>query len=183
MLVGLAVLVTAAVMAPLASPGVTRGDAEAVLNAYTTGGRTIESLGLDRTNGAPASGFVAQIRPFSGSEWDGAHVCQDDWHAILVAWFDGNEVGGPQATVPEIRARIAAVTLSMTLNGAPLETKRTATKAFLQTRYQNVFGFQQGTVVKLAPGTYTLALHISDPVFGDFDEPGITFYVDAAACG
>lgn len=176
-----AALVTAAVMAPLAFASVTRGEAEAVLNAYTTGGRTIESLGPDRSNGAPAAGFVAQIRPFAGTPWDGAHVCADDWHAILVANFDGNEIGGPQSTVPEIKARIAAVTVSFTLNGAPLETTRTATKRFLQSRFQDVFGFQQGTVVKLAPGTYTLGVQFSDPLFGDF-ATGITFFVDAAAC-
>jgi hypothetical protein len=180
-LAGIAVLVTAAAMAPLASPAVTRGDAEAVLNAYTTGGRTIESLGPDRSNGAPAAGFVAQIRPFAGTPWDGAHVCADDWHVIVAAWFDGNEIGGPQSTVPEIKARIAAVTMSYTLNGAPLETTRTATKRFLQSSFQDVFGFQQGTVVKLAPGTYTLGVHFSDPLSGEFDN-GITFYVDEAAC-
>ena len=111
-------------------------------------------------------------------------MCSDDWHAILAAWFDGNEVGGPQSTVPEIKARVAAITISFTLNGEPLETKRTPIKRFMQrpeSPFQDVFGFQQGTVVKLPPGTYTLSAHFTDPVFGDFDE-GITFFLEEAAC-
>jgi hypothetical protein len=183
MLVAIAALATAALVAPLALAAVTRGEAQAVLNGYPTAGRTIFFQGSERSNGAPARG-AAEIRPFAGTPWDGAHYCKDDWHAIVAAWFDGNEIGGPQSTVPEIRDRLAQVTVSYTLNGNPLETTRTAIRPFLHTSHlglEDAFAFQQGTVIKFAPGTYTLVVHFSDPVFGDFDT-GITIYVDEAAC-
>ena len=186
-LVALVAIVAVAAIVPVASAAVSRGEAEAVLEAFTTGGRTIVFHASERSNGAPGDflGSHGAIRPFAGSPWDGAHYCKDDWHAILLAVFDGNEIGGPQAKVPAIRARLAGVAMAFTLNGVPLETARGAVKSFHEAAnfgLQDAFGFQQGTVVKLGPGTYQLAVSVTDPIYGDFED-GITFFVDAASCG
>ena len=71
---------------------ISRGEAESVLHAFGNGGRTV--VQHNRTGeGAPADHFGSHgsIRPFSGSEWDGAHFCADDWHVIVIA--DGDAPG------------------------------------------------------------------------------------------
>jgi hypothetical protein len=94
---------------------INRGDAEAVLNAFGTGGRVILANG-QTVDASPADdkGTHGSIRPFAGSPWDGAHFCAEDWHVILLAWFDGGDKG----TFNRQRAEeiIAPVTFSFTLD-------------------------------------------------------------------
>jgi len=184
-LLAAAALIAATAFAPLASAAVTRGEAEAVLHAYPTGGRAI----LDQAGGsvgAPAdfSGSHGAIRPISGTPFDGAHFCADDWHAVVIAFIDGNGIGLPQDPVTAIRARLDSAVASFTLNGLPLETTRGATTPFHgadELGGTDLFAFQQGTVMKLPVGTYTLAVHETSPIYGDIDD-GITFFVDTASC-
>jgi len=71
---------------------ITRGDTEAVLNAFG-GGRRAVLLHSKTAEGATADFFGSHgsIRPFAGSPWDGAHFCADDWHVILIADIEGGE--------------------------------------------------------------------------------------------
>ena len=58
---------------------ITRGDVEAVLNAFGGGGRAV-LLHSETAEGAQADflGTHGSIRPFAGSPWDGAHFCAEE---------------------------------------------------------------------------------------------------------
>jgi choline dehydrogenase-like flavoprotein len=63
---------------------ITQGDAQAIFEAFGTGGRVIVANGTT-TQAAPADFFGSHgsIRPFD--QWDGQHFCAEDWHVILIA--------------------------------------------------------------------------------------------------
>jgi hypothetical protein len=161
---------------------ITKGDVEAVFNAFGNGGRAV--LAHSRTaEGAPAdeTGVHGSIRPFAGSVWDGAHFKADDWHVILIADFEG---GDRTFTHNEAKDIIDGLRIDFTLDGAPLPTTRTPVKRFLDP--PPVFGFeeayyaQQGRIMapgELARGTHTLDLRVTDPAGGVLTD-GITFVVE-----
>jgi hypothetical protein len=62
--------------------------------------------------------------------WSGRHVCALDWHVINVAAIEGNAVGQSR-TNAEIRDLLSQIELDITLDGAPLDTTRTAIARFL----------------------------------------------------
>jgi hypothetical protein len=63
---------------------VSRGQAEAVLNAGPSGGSAIRNRSGGVLRGAPADNEVrAAIRPYEGSKWDGRHFCAEDWHLLV----------------------------------------------------------------------------------------------------
>jgi len=167
---------------------ITRGDAEAVLNAFGTGGRVILANG-HTAEAAPADflGSHGSIRPFQGSAWDGRHFCAEDWHVILVAWFDGGD-----ASFDHQRAEAALdpVTISFTLDGAALATTRTAIKPFHDPPpaygFERAWYFQVGKVMApgdLSVGQHQLAARFTDPTSGMDESDGITFFIDAAGTG
>jgi hypothetical protein len=165
---------------------ITRGDAEAVLNAFGTGGRIILRNG-QTTEASPADflGSHGSIRPFHGSPWDGAHFCADDFHVILVAFIDGGDASfGPQ----EARASLDPVTISFTLDGTALPTDRTTIKPLHDTQsfgLERAWYFQQGKVMRpdeLSVGQHTLSVQFTDPA-GLNDSDAITFSIDAAGTG
>lgn len=168
-------------------PGrITRGDAEAVLNAFGTGGLVILRRKGETAEAAPADflGSSGSIRPFRDSAWDGRHFCAEDWHVILVGWIDGGDAsfGHQQA-----EAAFDSVTISFTLDGAELSTTRTAIKPFNDPErfgLERAWYFQQGKVMApddLSVGQHELSVRITDPT-GVFDD-GITFFIDAAGTG
>ena len=160
---------------------ITRGDAQAVLNAFGNGGRAV--LQHSRTGeGAPADFFGSHgsIRPFSSSPWDGAHFRADDWHVIVIADIEGGDASFGH---PDAAAIIDALTIEFVLDGAPLATTRTAVKRFLD---PGLFDFdvayyaQQGRLMApgdLAVGNHTLSVTVTGPS-GAFQD-AITFFVDA----
>jgi len=163
---------------------ITQGDARAVLNAFGTGGRVITAKG-HTVEASPADfqGSHGSIRPFPGSAWDGRHFCAEDWHVIVVAWFDGGDASFDRQRAEEV---IAPVTISFTLDGAPLETTRTPIKIFHNPppQFERAWYFQQGRIMSpddLSVGehqvSYTLA-HTPDP--SDEGTEGITFFIDPA---
>jgi hypothetical protein len=165
---------------------ITRGDVQSVFEAFGNGGRAV--LQHSKTaEGAPADFFGSHgaIRPFAGSPWDGAHFCSDDWHVILIADIEGGDASFKQQAAADI---IDGLTISFTLDGAPLATSRTAVKRFndpQQFGLQVAYYAQQGRIMSpadLAPGRHDLAVRISDPSGSVFDD-GITFFVDAAGTG
>src|SRR5689334_15229963 len=104
----------------------TKGDAEAVLNAFGNGGWAVLNHSPAAV-GSPAQGLPGPvaIRPFSGTPFDGAHYCALDWHTILIADFED----GPYRAAAAI---IADQRVSFTLDGAALATTQTPVKRFLR---------------------------------------------------
>jgi hypothetical protein len=65
---------------------VSRGDAETIFKAGHAGVVIMGHAGVVR--GAPADiDLRAAIRPYADSEWDGRHLCAEDWHVLVAAWF------------------------------------------------------------------------------------------------
>jgi hypothetical protein len=165
---------------------ITQGDARAVLNAFGTGGRVILANGRTvEASPADDKGTHGSIRPFPGSAWDGRHFCAEDWHVILVAWFDGGDGNFDRQRAEEA---IAPVTISFTLDGQPLETTRTPIQPFLrpppQFGFERAWYFQQGRIMSpddLSVGehqvSYTLA---NTPNPSESGTEGITFFIDPA---
>ena len=117
--------------AEAARPGGQRIHAQASFHAFITGGQAIAGHQLDAP-GAPTYGgddSPTTLRPFD--PWNRRHVCESDWILLVVANFDGNFDGMEPRTNAEILANLDATTVEMTLDGAPLDTDRTASKRFV----------------------------------------------------
>ena len=166
---------------------ITRGDVEAVLNAFGGGGRAV-LLHSKTAEGAPADffGTHGSIRPFAGSPWDGAHFCAEDWHVILMADFEGGDGSFKHADAEHI---MDGLDVSFTLDGAPLPTTRTAIKRFLnpdQFGLQVAYYFQQGQIMSpadLSIGSHRLEVTIVDATGQQSFQDGITFFIDAPGTG
>src|SRR4029450_4709 len=105
----------------MANPSrVTRGDAQAVLNAFPNAGRIIRRNEVARFNTPADPEVKATIRPFSGSIFDGRHYCVEDWHVIVVAEIAG---GDHSFSEQDRRARLKPSTLTFTLCGAHRPTR------------------------------------------------------------
>jgi hypothetical protein len=100
---------------------VSRGNAEAVLNAGPSGGSAILNRSGGVLRGAPADNEVrAAIRPYEDSKWDGRHFCAEDWHLLVAGWF----VGGDRSfTNQQARAELDATTIQLVLDGKELDTQ------------------------------------------------------------
>jgi hypothetical protein len=166
---------------------ITRGDAEAVLNAFGTGGRVILAGGRT-VDAGPVDFFGSHgsIRPYQGSPWDGRHFCAEDWHVILAGWIDGGDDTFNRQRAEKV---IGPVTISFTLDGDALETTRTPIKPFLDPPadfgLERAWYFQQGKIMSpddLGVGQHELSARFSDPITGVFDT-GIPFFIDAAGTG
>jgi hypothetical protein len=169
---------------------VTRGDAEAVLHAGATGGATLLDVpgGLV---GAPLDNvedLQVSIRPYSGSPWDGHHYCVEDWHVILVLWFEG---GDETFKIQDAKALLDPISMQFELDGATLNTERTAVSRFQNEALLAEFGlvqgyvFQQGAIMSpeaLAVGEHTLSWTVTSPNFEAFTMT-TTFYIDPAGTG
>ena len=166
---------------------ITRGDAEAVLNAFGGGGRAV-LLHSKTAEGAPADfdGSHGSIRPFAGSPWDGAHFCAEDWHVILIADIEGGDTSFKHDDAESI---MNGLDISFTLDGAPLATTRTAIKRFLnpgQFGLQVAYYFQQGQIMSpadLSVGSHRLDVTIVDASGQQNFQDGITFFIDAPGTG
>jgi hypothetical protein len=166
---------------------VTKGDAEAVFQAFGNGGWTILQHSHVIAQGAPADGLLdgpVVVRPFCDL-FDGKHYCALDWHDILVAVWDG---GDRTYRRQDFDALAAATSIAFSLDNRPLATARTASKPFQKD--VSAFGvttawcFQQGRVMSpasLAVGAHSLALTESDPYGSDAES--LTFYIDAPNTG
>jgi hypothetical protein len=165
-----------------ASVRITKGDVEAVLHAFTTGGRTVLS------HRSATAGFLAAPADFHGSNgairpfpaWDGLHVCGDDWHVLVIALFDG---GDRSYTMQDAKSYLSQVDALFSLDGKPVSTTRTSIKRFLDpvsVGYDEAYGLQVGSIMApgdLGVGAHSLQVHVVDPVYGDA-QLNITFSVD-----
>ena len=166
--IGVAAL-AAAVVAPAqaASVRVTKSEANALL----------------RTFGA-SSFNPAVIRPFSGTPSDGRHFCGEDWHTVLHSSVEG---GDASFTKNDAAVILNATSVSFTLDGSALASKRTRIKSVpdpSQFGFVNAYFFNQGRVLSpdaLAVGQHELSVRIVDSS-GTFEDR-ITFFIDAAGTG
>jgi len=167
---------------------ITEGDVEAVLYGFLTGGRVILSRGNGQSGvfAAPADdiGSKGAIRPFA--PWDGAELCVEDWHVIVLGMFDG---GDSSYTYEDASAYLSQVEVSFVLDGKALASTRTAVRRFLDPGvfgFEEAYGMQVGTILApeaLGIGEHDLTVHVADS-YGDFDA-AITFSVEdegAPAC-
>ena len=136
---------------------ITEGDCRAILNAFGNGGRAILLRG-GTAEGAPADflGSHGSIRPFD--HWNNRHFCQEDWHVILIAMFDG---GDRTYTMQQFQEGADRTEVRFTLDGQSLETVRTAVRHFEGTLFgfEEAYYFQQGRIMSpndLAVGDHRL---------------------------
>ena len=166
----------------MANPSrVTRGDAQAVLNAFPNAGRIIRSHKIVETTPADPE-LKASIRPFSGSTFDGRHYCVEDWHVIVVAEIAG---GDNSFSHQDAAAELNPITLTFTLDGAELPTNRGPVKRFLDPApLDKAYFFQQGALLSpsdLSVGSHSVS-YTEDSPSGHF-ESSITFFIDPAGQG
>ena len=110
------------------SKRISRGDVQAVLEAFGSGGWAVRNHSAV-VLGAPADqlGNHGAIRPLA--PWDGRHFCAEDWHVIVVAGIVGGDASFTRNDAEEIMSKID---LRFVLDGVALDTTRTAVKRFLQ---------------------------------------------------
>ena len=175
-----------ALPAQATSTRITQGDAQSVFEAFGGGGWAI-LLHSSVARGGPADFFGSHgaIRPFSGSPWDGAHFCAEDWHVILAADIEGGDASFTRSDAERIMNGIVA---SFTLDGTVLPTTRTAIKRYLNPGLLGVqvaYYFNQGRIMSpadLSIGSHHLVATASDPSGQTFQDE-ITFFIDAPGTG
>jgi hypothetical protein len=163
---------------------VSRGDAEAVLRAAAAGVVAKSHAGVVR--GAPADiDLRAAIRPYADSPWDGRNFCAEDWHVLVAAWFLPID---ESHTVQQVKDELAATTIRLVLDGAELDTERTAIRRMPEQpegfEEAEGFVFQQGKIVapgELSVGSHTFAYTATSPI--DSDASQITFIIDSPGTG
>ena len=158
-----------AVPAQAASTSITQKDAKQVLQGVGE---------------ADVLGSRGAIRPLSGSPWDGAHFCAEDWHVVLFSWVEGGDASFTRKDAERI---FSGISLSFTLDGAALPTTRTTIKRVEDpARFgaEEAWFFNQGRVMSpadLSVGQHELSVTIGTP--SGTAEDGITFFIDAAGTG
>ncbi len=171
--------------ASAASGLVTKGDAEAILHAWTSGGGI-----LFHEHAVP--GFAdfprATITPLSFHS--GTHYCVDDWHVVRIAI--ANSVDNVDFfTKEQVIADLEATTVTLTLDGMTLPAIRTPIIMLNAADQQRLgfpgptFAFQTGSILSpdaLSVGDHTAGLVVTDPVFGTFQDAS-TFTVDPSGTG
>jgi hypothetical protein len=162
-----------------ASPDrISRGEAQAVLNAAGTGGGAIHNHG--GANGAPAdANSQVAIRAYYDS---GLHYCIEDWHVIGLAQLIHT------TSMREAQTFLDPIVMTFVLDGSPLETTRTPIKAFLNQDFVEKKGyyFAQGRL--MAPGELTVGSHVQVVTVNDPSLPEVAvltnqFFIDAAGTG
>jgi len=170
----------------MAAPRAKKGDAEAVLQAFGTGGVTIlkhSKVVEGVPEGAPSQGGLGSrvaIRPFG--QWDGSHFCELDWHTILVADIEPID---ETFTRQDAKAFIEQVAVNFTLDGAQLPVSRTATKRFNNPEF---FGVEDAVYAQwgrvMSPSDLSVGPHTLSLEFGGLEpDPAITFFIDQAGTG
>ena len=163
---------------------VSRGDVEAVFNAFTTGGWSVLLHG-GVIKGAPADdlGSHGAIRPFA--PWRGRHFCADDWHVILIATIEGGDQSFKQQDAERL---LDPTQITFTLDGVALSTTRTAVKRFLNParfNFEVAYAFQEGRIMSpadLSVGQHTLTVVAAEPGQPVFDNT-IQFSIDPSGTG
>jgi hypothetical protein len=85
------------------------------------------------------------IKPFD--PWDGRRFDAADWHVIIVAAVEGGDAG---FTLPDAEKIMDTIEVSFAVDGARLETARTAAKRFPRPEIfalEQVYYFQEGRLI------------------------------------
>jgi len=157
---------------------ISRGEAQAVLNAAGNGGGAIRNHGGG--NGAPADAdSQVAIRAYYDS---GIHYCVEDWHVVALAWI----VHTP--SMREARAILDPIVMTFVLDGSPLETTRGPIKAFLDQSFVEKKGyyFAQGRLIapgELAVGSHVQVVTVNDPSLPEVVVLTNQFFIDAGGTG
>src|SRR5438874_5493677 len=175
----------AAVVARADSPGLSRGDAEARINAAFTGGDAIRFLGGGQEQGAPAGGpDFGSARISALPAFNGHHVCATSWHPVLAFFVAG---GDSTFTRDDADANLPFAA-QYTLDGATLETKLNPIKPVVDpstTGFEVAYWNAAGAILSpdtLPVGTHTIQLTLETPG-GTVVGPAVTFYVDGTGTG
>jgi len=168
---------------------VTRGDAQAVFEAFGGGGWVIR-LNAGTVEGAPADFLpdgMARISPSSG--FNQKHYCALDWHVISVALLEGNRPG-EIFSESEIRDRLAGRHVEFTLDGAPLATVRNSPRRIHNPEFR---GFYEAVYVQegriMAPEDLAVGPHVLTAIGYRVGRPTpevlptVTFFVDEVGSG
>ena len=161
---------------------VTRGDAEAVFQAFNNGGWAIR-LQPGPIEGAPAD-FLQDSLARISTTGNNRHYCALDWHALFISLVEGNRPG-ETLTNQEIWTNLKARQITYQLDGAPLDAVRTEprrttnpqNRGFYEAFYVNV-----GRIFapdELAAGQHTLVA--TGSLAGVISN--ITFVIDAPGTG
>jgi hypothetical protein len=187
-LLALALLVAASAQAN--APRVTQGDAQAVFAAFNNGGWAILLNGGTVEEGAPADFLppdtMARISPLAA--WNGRHFCSLDWHVVGTAAVEGNAAGGTR-TNQEIFQTLSQIQFEYTLDGAPLDTMRTAIARMLNPELRGLveaYSVQEAKVVApadLSVGQHSLQFTGFRPGRPPMVMPAITFFIDPPGKG
>ena len=177
------VALTLATGAQSNAPGVTRGDAEAVFNAFGGGGWSVR-LHSKTLEGAPSDFWLdsrTRIVPFL---YNDLHYCALDWHVITLALIDGS-FPGESFSNQEIFARLAQFHTVFTLDGSTLVTQRKSPKPWLDTS-KRLYYVNEGRIMSpedLTVGQHTLQSTLFDVELGPVDTITITFVIDPPGSG
>ena len=164
---------------------VTRGDAQAIFEAFAGGGWAVR-LHSEVMEGAPADFQPPEslARITTVPALNGKHYCGLDWHVINTAIIEGNREN-EAASVSEIFERLATRDVSFRLDGAVLETVRTQPKRMLNPALRSLteaFYVNIGRI--MAPEDLSVGSHS----LRAFDKNGnqigaITFFIDDSGTG
>jgi hypothetical protein len=168
-----------------ASTPITRGDAEAVVEAFGDGGWAV-ILHNQEVQLGPGD-RAAAIRPLS--QFNGRHYCALDWHTIVVSDFEGGDSNAD--AYRQAVAIISGLQVATFLDGTQLVLTQTAVKRFLNEQLLENIGLQVGyysqwgrvmAASDLEVGLHSLRIVITDASGVAFDR-AITFTVDPAGAG
>jgi hypothetical protein len=162
-----------------------RGDAEAVLEAFGSGGWAVINHRRDEeAQGAPApANLQIQIRPLDF--FDGRHYCALDWHTIVIADIEEGNQPHAEAIIADLR-----VQLTLDKSKAPLEISQTSVSRFLNPEWfglKEAYYSQWGGVMApsdLAVGGHTLSIRMTNASGSKtFWRNTINFFIDAQGEG
>jgi hypothetical protein len=169
----------------------TKGDAQAVLQAAGGAGRVINRKKVAEFGNPADVGLRATIRPFSNSPFDQRHYCVEDWHVIVVAYISG---GPGNFSHQDAANELDPITITFTLDGTQLvDTTRTPIHHFADPGpfaaqfglvWDKGFFFQEGRVMspdQLTVGQHSLSFTAVSPLGQDQDS--MTFFIDPAGQG
>jgi hypothetical protein len=162
-----------------------RGDAEAVLRAFGSGGwAVINHRREEAARGAPAPADTQiAIRPLDF--FDGRHYCALDWHTIVIADIEEGNRPHAEAIIADLR-----VQLTLDTNTAPLQISQTPVSRFLNPErfgLTEAYYSQWGRVMEpseLAVGEHTLSIRMTNASGSQtFWRNTINFFIDAQGEG
>jgi hypothetical protein len=175
-----------AVNAVADSPPVTRGDAQALFHAGTTGGFSIK-LHAGVIQGAPAS----QGRILPGQNFQGVHICASDWHVMAINLVVTDATDGVR-NVSQARAVFSTIAVTYQLDGSPLAIHSSAVTPWLgdptslDPNATVAFSQHFGTILApadLSVGAHTERVRLYQNGLNVDDLGDVTFFVDAAGTG